>query len=125
MKLRPFIVNTEAHVKAVYTICILAYFINRYLANQRKSIDKKDSLNSKELYAPFRDIDIATLEDCNTGHSLKKQSSCQRVLRPRWRTSHCLIWLRTPKNEAPRCVVTENSQGSSCYHYYLCLESGT
>jgi transposase len=72
LKLRPFFVNTEAHVKAVYTICILAYFINRYLANQRKSIGEKDFLNSKELYAPFKDIDIATLEDCNSGHRLKK-----------------------------------------------------
>jgi len=31
LKLRPFFVNTNAHVKAVYTICILAYFINGYL----------------------------------------------------------------------------------------------
>ena len=72
LKLRPFFVNTEVHVKAVYTICILAYFINRYLANQRKSIGEKEFLNSKELYAPFRDIDIATLEDSNSGHTLKK-----------------------------------------------------
>ena len=72
LKLRPFFVNTEAHVKAVYTICILAYFINRYLANQRKSIGEKDFLNSKELYAPFKDIDIATLQDSNSGHVLKK-----------------------------------------------------
>jgi len=72
LKLRPFFVNTEAHVKAVYTICILAYFINRYLANQRKSICEKDFLNSNELYAPFKDIDIATLEDSNSGHVLKK-----------------------------------------------------
>jgi len=59
-------------VKAVYTICILAYFINRYLANQRKSIGEKDFLNSRELYAPFKDIDIATLEDPNTGQVFKK-----------------------------------------------------
>jgi transposase len=72
LKLRPFFVNTEAHVKAVYTICILAYFINRYLANQRKSIGEKDYLNSKELYAPFKDIDIATLEDSRSGYLFKK-----------------------------------------------------
>jgi len=59
-------------VKAVYTICILAYFINRYLANQRKSIGEKDFLNSRELYAPFKDIGIATLEDPNTGQVFKK-----------------------------------------------------
>jgi len=72
LKLRPFFVNTEAHVKAVYTICILAYFINRYLANQRKTIGEKDYLNSKELYAPFKDIDIATLEDARSGYMFKK-----------------------------------------------------
>jgi hypothetical protein len=72
LKLRPFFVNTDAHVKAVYTICILAYFINRYLANQRKSTGEKDYLNSRELYAPFKDIDIATLEDSRSGYILKK-----------------------------------------------------
>jgi hypothetical protein len=72
LKLRPFFVNTEAHVKAVYTIYILAYFINRYLANQRKSIGEKDYLNSRELYAPLKDIDIATLEDSRTGYVFKK-----------------------------------------------------
>ncbi len=78
LKLRPFFVNTEAHVKAVYTICILGYLINRYLANQRKTIEKKDFLNSKELLAPFRDIDIATLEDSNTGGTVKKAVSLPR-----------------------------------------------
>jgi len=72
LKIRPFFVNTESHVKAVYTICILAYFINKYLSNQRKEIGGKDFLNSKELYAPFKDIDIATLEDSNTGQTIKK-----------------------------------------------------
>ena len=72
LKLRPFFVNTNAHVEAVYTICILAYFINKYLSNQRKAIGEKEYLNSKELYAPFKDIDIATLEDRNTGHAIRK-----------------------------------------------------
>ncbi|MFO7970499.1 MAG: IS1634 family transposase [Desulfobacterales bacterium] len=72
LKLRPFFVNTDAHVKAVYTICILAYFINRYLANQRKEAGEKDFLNSRELYAPFKDIDIATLADKTTGNVIQK-----------------------------------------------------
>jgi transposase len=72
LKLRPFFVNTNAHVKAVYTICILAYFINRHLANQRKATGEKDFLNSHELYAPFKDIDIATLTDKNTGETMQK-----------------------------------------------------
>jgi len=72
LKLRPFFVNTDAHVEAVYTICILGYFINKYLSNQRKAIGEKDYLNSKELYAPFKDIDITTLEDSNTGQTIRK-----------------------------------------------------
>jgi transposase len=72
LKLRPFFVNTDAHVKAVYTICILAYLINRYLANKRKATGEKDFLNSHELYAPFKDIDIATLTDRNTGEVMQK-----------------------------------------------------
>lgn len=50
LKIRPFFVNTEKHVKAVYTICILACFLNKFLANQRKVVGEKDYLNSKELY---------------------------------------------------------------------------
>jgi transposase len=72
LKLRPFFVNIDAHVKAVYTICILAYFINKYLSNQRKAIGEKDFLNSNELYAPFKDIDIITLEDSNSNQIIKK-----------------------------------------------------
>ena len=72
LKLRPFFVNTVAHVEAVYTICILGYFINKYLANRRKAVGEKDYLNSKELYAPFKDIDIVTLEDSNTGQTIRK-----------------------------------------------------
>jgi transposase len=72
LKLRPFFVNTNNHVKAVYTVCILGYFINKYLANKRKKAGEKDFLNSSNLYAPFKDIDIATLEDKSTGAVEKK-----------------------------------------------------
>lgn len=72
LKIRPLFVNTDAHVKAVYTICILSYFINRHLANRRKEMGDKDFLNSKELYAPFKDIDIATLSDPRTGRRIQK-----------------------------------------------------
>ena len=58
--------------------------INGYLSNRRKAIGEKDFLNSKELYAPFKDIDIATLEDSNTGQTIKKAvklpSDTQRLL---------------------------------------------
>ena len=64
--------NTEKHVKAVYTICILAYFLNKYLANQRKNAGEKDYLNSKELYAPFKNIDFVTLFDPISGQSATK-----------------------------------------------------
>jgi len=72
LKIRPFFVNTEKHVKAVYTICILAYFLNKFLANQRKNTGEKDYLNSKELYAPFKNIDFVTLFDPISGQSAKK-----------------------------------------------------
>lgn len=72
LKLRPFFVNTEAHVNAVYTVCMISYFINKYLANERKAIERKDFLNSKELYAPFKDIDIVALEDVSIGGIIKK-----------------------------------------------------
>lgn len=72
LKIRPFFVNTQKHVKAVYTICILAYFLNKFLANQRKSSGEKDYLNSKELYAPFKNIDFVTLFDPISGQSAKK-----------------------------------------------------
>jgi len=72
LKIRPFFVNTETHVKAVYTICILAYFLNKFLANQRKAAGEKDYLNSKELYAPFKNIDYVTLFDKISGKSITK-----------------------------------------------------
>lgn len=72
LKIRPFFVNTEKHVKAVYTICILAYFLNKFLANQRKTGGEKDYLNSKELYAPFKNIDFVTLFDKISGKSITK-----------------------------------------------------
>jgi transposase len=72
LKIRPFFVNTEKHVKAVYTICILAYFLNKFLANKRKSAGEKDYLNSKELYAPFKNIDFVTLFDPISGQSATK-----------------------------------------------------
>jgi transposase len=72
LKIRPFFVNTEKHVKAVYTICILAYFLNKFLANQRKTGGDKDYLNSKELYAPFSNIDFVTLFDKISGKSITK-----------------------------------------------------
>ncbi|MCP4133854.1 MAG: hypothetical protein GY754_22990, partial [bacterium] len=72
LKLRPFFVNTDCHVSAVYTVCTISYYINRYFSNLRKLSGEKDFLNSRELYAPFKDIDIVTLEDANTGKTQKK-----------------------------------------------------
>ena len=72
LKIRPLFVNTEKHVKAVYTICILAYFLNKFLANQRKAVGEKDYLNSKELYAPFKNIDFVTLFDRISGEIVTK-----------------------------------------------------
>jgi transposase len=78
LKIRPFFVNTEKHVKAVYTICILAYFLNKFLANQRKRAGEKDYLNSKELYAPFKNIDFVTLFDPASGQTATKSVQLPR-----------------------------------------------
>lgn len=72
LKIRPFFVNTEKHVKAVYSICMLAYFLNKFLANRRKAAGEKDFLNSKELYAPFKDIDHVSLLDPKSGQAVTK-----------------------------------------------------
>jgi transposase len=74
LKIRPFFVNTQAHVKAVYTICMLAYFLNKFLANRRKAAGERDYLNSKELYAPFKNIDLVTFFDPTSGDIVTKSA---------------------------------------------------
>ncbi|MCD6471704.1 transposase [Candidatus Aerophobetes bacterium] len=72
LKIRPFYVNLDDHVEAVYTICILAYFINRYLAHKRKEHEGKDFLNSEELYAPFSSCKLVTLKNNISGELRRK-----------------------------------------------------
>jgi transposase len=72
LKLRPFFVNTEEHVRAVFTICVLAYHINKTLALKRKEIEGKDYLNSRELYDPFIDCKMVTLKDPESGSYVNK-----------------------------------------------------
>lgn len=63
LKIRPFYVNTDDHVRAVYTICILAYAINKDLADRREKAEGIDYLNSKNLYEPFRSCHYVTVRD--------------------------------------------------------------
>jgi len=70
LKIRPFHVNLDDHVEAVYTICVLSYFINKDLARRRKEYEQKDFLNSKELYAPFTSCELVTLKNILTGETL-------------------------------------------------------
>ena len=72
LKLRPFFVNTAPHVRAVFTLCVLAYHLNKTLANRRKQIEDKDYLNSRELYAPFTEAQLVTLQDPNTDTTTTK-----------------------------------------------------
>jgi transposase len=69
LKIRPFFVNTDAHVRAVYNISVLAYFINKDLAERRKKIENIDYLNSKNLYEPFREYHYTTIKDKTSGKS--------------------------------------------------------
>ena len=71
VKIRPFFVNTDEHVKAVYTICVLSYFINRYLSEKRRESEGKDYLNSKQLYAPFDSCKLVTLLETLAGITKK------------------------------------------------------
>lgn len=63
LKIRPFYVNTNEHVRAVYSICVLAYALNKDLSERRKKIDGVDYLNSKNLYEPFRSCHYVTFRD--------------------------------------------------------------
>ena len=59
--------NKDEHVQAVYAICVLSYFINRYLANKRCQREEKFLLNSKHLYEPFKDCKLTTILDTLNG----------------------------------------------------------
>jgi len=67
LKIRPFWVNLDEHVKAVYTICVLAYFLNLHLARMRSKYEKTDFLNSKKLYQPFKECKLIRLKDKKFG----------------------------------------------------------
>jgi len=108
LKIRPFFVNTEKHVKAVYTICILGYFLNKFLANQRKAVGEKDYLNSKELYAPFKDIDFVTIFDQISGKTVTKPVELPEETRSILEKLECLMSRQVNKNKAfIECVVSE------------------
>lgn len=71
LHLRPFYVHRDAHVRAVYTICVLGYVLNKDLAERRKALEGVDYLNSKNLYAPFRNGHSVTLKDLRSGNQKK------------------------------------------------------
>ncbi|MBD3307593.1 IS1634 family transposase [candidate division KSB3 bacterium] len=70
--LRPFYVYRDEHVRAVYTICVLGYVLNKDLAERRKKLEGVDYLNSKNLYAPFRNGHYVTLKDLRSGQQKKQ-----------------------------------------------------
>ena len=80
LRIRPFYVNTNEHVKAVYSICVLAYFLNNDFAKRRKKIEGVDYLNSKNLYEPFRSCHYVTLKDksSNTRKSEPVELTCEQ-----------------------------------------------
>lgn len=72
LHLRPFYVHRDEHVRAVYSICVLAYVLNKDLAERRKALEGVDYLNSKNLYAPFRNGHYVTLKDLRSGKQKKQ-----------------------------------------------------
>jgi len=63
LKIRPFWVNLDEHVRAVYTVCVLAYFLNLNLARMRSKYEGTDFLNSKKLYQPFKNSRLIRFKD--------------------------------------------------------------
>jgi len=63
LKIRPFWVNLDEHVRAVYTVCVLAYFLNLNLARRRSKYEGTDFLNSKKLYQPFKNARLIRFKD--------------------------------------------------------------
>jgi len=63
LKIRPFWVNLDEHVRAVYTVCVLAYFLNLHLARMRSKYEKTEFLNSKRLYQPFKNSRLIRFKD--------------------------------------------------------------
>jgi len=55
--------TSDEHVRVVYTICVLAYFLNLYLARMRSKYEKTDFLNSKKLYQPFKNSRLIRFKD--------------------------------------------------------------
>ena len=72
LKIRPFFVHTQEHVVAVYTLCVVAYFLNRVLANRRQQTEGKNALNTKILYSPFNPCKLITLRAPNRKQEVKK-----------------------------------------------------
>ena len=72
LHLRPFYVYRDEHVRAVYTTCVLGYVLNKDLAERRKKLEGVDYLNSKNLYAPFRNGHYVTLKDLRSGQHKKQ-----------------------------------------------------
>ena len=72
LKIRPFFVKTDAHVRAVYNISVPAYFIDKDLAERREKIENIDDLNSKNLFKPFRDYHYTTIKDKTSGKSMSR-----------------------------------------------------
>ena len=84
LKIRPFFVNIEQHVRAVFTICVLAYHLNKSLALKRKQLEGYDYLNSRELYDPFKDSKQISMTDPATG------AQCTKIIPPCKETQNLL-----------------------------------
>lgn len=96
LKIRPFYVNLDEHVRAVYSICVLAYFLNKDFAERRKKIEGIDYLNSKNLYEPFRSYHYVTLKDKPSGS--KKKKTVELTLEQKHLLRELQIKIKMPSN---------------------------
>ena len=96
IKLRPFHVNTDQHVRAVYSICVLSYFLNKDLAERRKIAEGIDYLNSHNLYEPFRNCSYVTIRDKTT--NIKKSEVVELTNEQKLLLKNLNLKIRMPQN---------------------------
>jgi hypothetical protein len=95
LKIRPFYVNTDNHVRAVYSICVMSYTLNKDLADRRKKIEGVDYLNSKNLYEPFRSCHYVTLMDKSSNSKKSEPVELTREQKQFWERLE--ITIKMPK----------------------------
>ena len=96
VEVSPFYVWTEKHVKAHFTICVLAYFINRFLImklNNKPATLTSDILSHNGLYKCLSEcmVDLVSIKNVNLkAYKISTPGEYQKELLDRLNYSHIL-----------------------------------